>query len=177
VRLFFAVFPDSETRGRIAAAAQALALADGSRWVPAENYHLTLAFIGEVPRDKLGALKGVGAAQRARKFTVRLDAYEYWPKAGVVIAAASACPEPLEHLHRALGAALERCDVALDSRPFRPHITMARKVPQAPVLQAMSEIVWTPRSFQLVRSVSTPDRSVYTVVDSWPLLDKVANPP
>jgi RNA 2',3'-cyclic 3'-phosphodiesterase len=176
MRLFFAIFPDSETRGRFAAAARALALADGSRRVPAENYHLTLAFIGEVPRDKLGALKGIGAAQRALKFTVHLDAYEYWPKAGVVIAAASVCPEPLEALRHALGAALARCDVVLDSRPFQPHITMARKVPQAPVLQAMSEIVWTPRSFQLARSVSTPDGSVYTVVDSWPLLDKAANP-
>ena len=63
MRLFFAVFPDSETRGRLAAAAQALVLDNESRRVPSGNYHMTLAFIGEVSAP-LAALKAVGAAQR-----------------------------------------------------------------------------------------------------------------
>jgi len=57
VRLFFAVFPDSETRRRVAAAAEAFVLDDESRRVPCENYHLTLAFIGEVQRETLVWLK------------------------------------------------------------------------------------------------------------------------
>jgi RNA 2',3'-cyclic 3'-phosphodiesterase len=175
VRLFFAVFPDSAIRARLAAAARALAVSEGSRLVPAENYHLTLAFIGEVPREKLAALAAVGAAQRALEFTVRLDDYEYWPKAGVVAASASSCPGPLEELRRRLCADLERCAVVLDPRPFRAHVTLARKVPQAPVLPAMSEIGWTARAFQLARSVGSPEGAIYTVVDSWPLLDKAAN--
>ncbi len=61
MRLFFAVFPDSETRRGLAAAAQALVLDDESRRVPSENYHMTLAFIGEVSAP-LAALNPVGAA-------------------------------------------------------------------------------------------------------------------
>ena len=175
MRLFFAVFPDSETRRRFAAAAQALALGDGSRRVPRENYHMTLAFIGEVQREMLDLLKTIGAAQRALEFTVRLDAYEYWPTPSVVVTGAASCPAPLEDLRRGLCADLTRCGVRLDDRPFRPHVTIARKVSQAPVLQAMSEITWTARAFQLARSVSAPGGAIYTVVDSWPLLDKGEN--
>jgi 2'-5' RNA ligase len=173
--LFFAVFPDSETRRRVAAAAQALALDVGSRRVPCENYHMTLAFIGEVQRESLVLLKAVGAAQRALGFTVRLDGYEYWPTASVVVTGVSSCPAPLEDLRRRLYADLTRCGVRLDDRPFRPHVTIARKISQAPVLQAMSEITWTAHTFQLARSDSAPGGAIYTVVDSWPLLDNDAN--
>jgi 2'-5' RNA ligase len=91
-----------------------------------------------------------------------------------VVARASSCPAPLEDLHRGLRADLARCGVRLDDRPFRPHVTIARKVPQAPVLQAMSEITWTAHAFQLARSDRSRAGAVYTVVDSWPLLDKEA---
>jgi 2'-5' RNA ligase len=175
VRLFFAVFPDNETRRRLAAAAQALVLDDESRRVPSENYHMTLAFIGEVSAP-LAALESVGAAQRLLPaFTARFDRYEYWPTPSVVVARASSCPAPLEDLRRGLCADLARCGVRLDDRPFRPHVTVARKVPQAPVLQAMSEIALTAHAFQLARSDRSRAGAVYTVVDSWPLLDKEEN--
>jgi len=59
--------------------------------------------------------------------------------------------------------------------PLRPHVTLARKVTQAPVPQAMSPIDWRVRSFSLARSDTSGARSVYTVVDTWPLLDELPN--
>jgi RNA 2',3'-cyclic 3'-phosphodiesterase len=171
VRLFFALFPDIEARGRLAAAAQALALDNESHRVPSANYHMTLAFIGEVSTS-LAVLKAIGAAQRIPAFTVRLDGYEYWPMSSVVVARVSSCPAALEDLRRGLCADLVRCGVRLDDRPFRPHVTIARKVPQAPVLQAMSEMTWSAHAFALARSDRAPAGAVYTVVDSWSLLDK-----
>ena len=174
MRLFFAVFPDSETRRRLAAAAQALILDNESRRVPSENYHMTLAFIGEVSAP-LAALEAVGAAQRIPAFMVRFDGFEYWPMSSVVVARVSSCPAPLEDLRRGLFADLVRCGVRLEDRPFRPHATVARKVPQPPVLQAMSEIAWRAHAFQLARSDRSPAGAVYTVVASWSLLDKEVN--
>jgi RNA 2',3'-cyclic 3'-phosphodiesterase len=174
MRLFFAVFPDIETRLRLAAAAQALVLDDESRRVPSENYHLTLAFIGEVSAP-LAALKAVGAAPRAAAFTVRFDRFEYWSTPSVVVARALSCPAALEELRRGLCVDLARCGVRLDDRVFQPHVTVARKVSQAPVLQAMSEIAWTAHAFQLARSDRSRAGAVYTVVDSWSLLDKKAD--
>jgi RNA 2',3'-cyclic 3'-phosphodiesterase len=177
VRLFFAAWPDRETRQRIGALAKALKLPDdGCRPVLADNYHLTLAFVGEVAKSQVDALRVIGATQRGPEATIRFDAYEYWPKAEVVVAAASECPDLLAKLRVELHRDLARYGLSLDPRPFRPHVTIARKVSQAPVLQAMSEFAWTVRAFQLVRSVASSAGSVYTVLDTWPLLDAASNP-
>jgi 2'-5' RNA ligase len=45
-------------------------------------------------------------------------------------------------------------------------------VAQAPVLQAMSPFEWHAREFCLMRSDTSTRQSAYTVVDTWPLLDK-----
>jgi 2'-5' RNA ligase len=39
------------------------------------------------------------------------------------------------------------------------------------VLKALSELRWIIRDFQLVHSARSAGDSIYTVVDSWPLLD------
>jgi 2'-5' RNA ligase len=175
MRLFFAVFPDDETRRRLAAAVHALVLDDESRRVPSKNYHMTLAFIGEVSVP-LAALRDVGAAQRVSAFTTRFDGYEYWPKAQIVVARPASWSAPLERLQRGLSADLARCGIRLDERPYWPHMTVARKVLQAPVLQALSEIAWTAGAFQLARSDRSHGGAIYTVVDSWPLLDMEPDP-
>ena len=53
------------------------------------------------------------------------------------------------------------------------HVTLARKVVQASVLQAMSPLLWCAHSFSLVRSEMSGAHSVYTVVDTWQLLDEM----
>jgi 2'-5' RNA ligase len=177
VRLFFAAFPGPEGRRNIGAAASALNLSPESpdaRLVPAANYHLTLAFAGDVSNAQAAALRSAGAPLRCAAFEVRFDAYEHWPKSAVVVAAASEPPAALIELRRLLCVELDRIGVAADSHAFRPHVTLARKVVQAPVLKAMSGVSWSIDTFELVHSSRSAEGSVYTVVDSWPLLDKDA---
>jgi 2'-5' RNA ligase len=172
--LFFATFPDTETRRRIAAVAHALELAPPSSVVPSENFHLTLAFVGELPETKLPTLLKIGAAQRARAFTLRFDAYEYWPDSRLVVAAVREYPTALGQLWRELRATLAKHGLALALQPLRAHVTLARKVSQAPVPQAMSAFDWTVRGFSLMQSTTAAARAIYTVLDTWPLLDEAA---
>jgi 2'-5' RNA ligase len=97
LRLFFAATPDPLAREQIAAASQSLSLEPGARRVPRENYHMTLAFVGDVAASQLPVLLQVGAAQKERAFSVTFDAYEYWRRPAVIVAAAH--PIPAE-LHR-----------------------------------------------------------------------------
>ena len=106
LRLFFAVLPPVEIRSGIADAALRLPLEAGSAPVPPENYHMTLAFIGEVPAMQLAPCARIGAAQRACAFTVRLDAYEYWPKPRWWRRRAREIPAALARLWERLQAAL-----------------------------------------------------------------------
>jgi len=170
-RLFFAAFPTPEIRLALASAAAGLDLCSEARLVPAENYHMTIAFAGEVSREQAAALRAAGAAVRCPSFEVTFDAYEYWRKSEVAVALASDCPAALLELHHALRAHVDRLGLRADPSAFRAHVTLARKVTQAPVVKPMSRLSLAVRDFQLVRSARSAEGSVYTVVDSWPLLD------
>jgi 2'-5' RNA ligase len=138
---------------------------------------MTIAFVGEVSREVATALRVIGAAVRCRPFEVCFDAYEYWQKPEVVVAVASARTPILFELHRTLHAEVGRLGLPADPLAFRAHITLARKVTQAPVLKSISKFSWTARDFQLVRSARSAEGSTYTVVDSWSLLDNTARAP
>ena len=170
MRLFYALWPGPDTRARIAEAAGVLSLGNAARLVPLENYHLTLAFVGEVSPARLAVLQQIGRDLRMAGCTIRFDAYEYWPESQVVVARAREAPVELTELSRQLHSfdGAHRLDRL--QPPLRPHVTLARKVAQAPVLQAMSPFHWSARSFSLVCSDTRGAHSVYTVVDTWPLL-------
>ena len=174
MRLFFALWPDVDTQAQIANAAAALRLAGDGQRVPRENYHVTLAFVGEVAASRLAVLQQIGRGQRAAGCTITFNAYDYWPRPQVAVAIARESPAALSllwtQLHRDLALHQAALNVMCSRSPLRTHITLARKVAQAPVLQAMSPFHWNVRSFSLIRSDTSGARSVYTVVDTWQLL-------
>jgi 2'-5' RNA ligase len=172
--LFYALWPDVRVRKHLACAAAALPLAGDARRVPCENFHVTLAFIGEIAASQLPALRRIGGTQRAPECAITFDGYEYWPEPQVVTAVVRESPAALIELSTLLHRALTRSGapprLERPPRPLRAHVTLARKVAQAPVLQALSPIQWNVRSFSLVSSDTRGAHSVYTVVDTWPLL-------
>ena len=176
MRLFFALWPDSRARARMEALGVALPmaasapLADQARRVSPSNYHLTVAFLGEVAETSVDALRTWAAAQHFPGFALTFDAYEYWPKPEVVVAAARQIPTELELLWQAMHIEIAAHGLGLNPKRLRPHVTLTRKVTQAPVLPTMSPFEWQPQSFSLVRSDRGGSSSVYTVVDTWPLL-------
>jgi 2'-5' RNA ligase len=173
MRLFFALLPDSVTRQRLSSVAAQLKLFGRARSVGAENFHITLAFIGEVPDRDVGIYREAGARLGLRRCAIQFDTCEYWPNSDSVVLAGRENPRDLAAQVDSLWAA-----VAAHRGPehakksWRAHATLARKVAQAPVLPAMSSIIWLSHSFSLMRSDTGGNESVYTVVDSWPLLDK-----
>jgi 2'-5' RNA ligase len=171
MRLFFAALPSPDIGRRLESVARALPLPSQARQVPVENYHMTLAFAGAVSNAQAAALRTLGAVLRSPAFEVCFDAYEYWPKSEVLVLAASCHPSSLHDLHQLLRAEFLRLGIAADSTLFRAHVTLARKVTQAPVLKAMSPFCWRVQALHLVHSSRSAAGSVYTVVDTWPLLD------
>jgi RNA 2',3'-cyclic 3'-phosphodiesterase len=178
VRLFFALWPDADTRRQFAGLAAQLTLPSSSPLVPSENYHLTVAFIGEVERSRLENLLMVGAAQRASCFTVTLDVVEFWARPKILVTAAQKIPLGLQSLWAQLRDDMATHQFADSGAhpPLRAHVTLARKVSQAPVLPAMSPLEWSASSFSLICSETGGTHSVYTVVGTWPLLYTGQNP-
>jgi len=122
-----------------------------------------------VPPVEVPSVRAIANAQRIGSIPLQFDRWEYWAQARVLVAASKS--ERLADLRAALAAGLTGRGIAFDDTPLRPHITVARKVAQAPVLPALSKIRWTVRAFSLVQSITASAGPVYTVVDTWPLLD------
>ena len=167
LRLFFALWPDTDVRQRLALMGRQLKLEGRSRWVHPKNYHVTLAFVGEVPAPQLAVLQQIGRSLHAPRFSFTCDSIEFWRASQVVVAAARATPLGLLDLWSQLNAA-----IGLPPQRLRAHVTLARKVSQAPVPQAMSQVVWQATNFSLIRSDTGGAESAYTVLDTWPLLDE-----
>jgi RNA 2',3'-cyclic 3'-phosphodiesterase len=167
LRLFFALWPDADVATRLECVAAQLNVTSPGRLVHARNYHVTLAFIGEVAKSRLAELQTNGESVRAPRCGMAFDSLEFWPESRVVVAAAAEIPLSLHSLCTQLQEAS-----GLPRTRLRAHVTLARKMAQAPVLQAMSMVFWQATGFSLVRSETGGAESAYTVVDTWPLLDE-----
>ena len=100
----------------------------GVRWVPPENYHVTLRFIGELPQWRAEEVDAALAVLRAPAFPLQLSGVGTFSKAGKVASlwvGVERTPA-LDHLQAKVETALHRAGVDRERRRFQPHVTMAR---------------------------------------------------
>ncbi len=166
-RLFFALWPDDSVRQRIAAAGSRATAAAGGRPVRPENYHLTLAFLGNVPTEQIPALVRVAQRVRLQPFTLTLDRTGYWPRPRVAWLRPATCPTELQQLVDDLWAGLAPLGYQPDSRSFKAHVSLVRKVPGGLGSVLDEPIAWHVDDFVLVRSVTLPTGPVYTVLERF----------
>ena len=131
MRLFAAVDPSAEVRDSLLAA-----LGDSRderlRWVPPEQWHLTLAFYGEVDETKLDKLtEGLTrAGERTAPFGIRFAGAGTFPrqptKARVLWIGLDGEVDALRRLADRCAGAGRRARIAMEDRAFRPHMTLAR---------------------------------------------------
>ena len=101
---------------------------NGARWVPPENYHLTLRFIGELPGYRAEEVDLALANLRGRGFALQLAGIGVSEKAGrptALWAGASRSPQ-LDHLQAKIETALQRIGIPPERRRFVPHVSLAR---------------------------------------------------
>lgn len=100
----------------------------GARWIPSDNLHLTLRFIGEVNEGLAEDAAAALAHVRAPAFEMTLaGAGHFGPlqKAHSVWVGVEPCP-PLVRLRENVESALVRAGFRPEGRKFKPHVTLAR---------------------------------------------------
>jgi len=168
-RLFFAAWPSPELQEALGKLAQGLKRECGGRAIPAHNIHLTLAFLGDVGRDRLARIEEIAAAIAGQRFELNVTRVEYWRHNRTVWAGVEHCPAALQTLAAALEQALSPEGFRFDRRPYVPHITLLRDARRAPATAAMPAVSWRVHEFALVESVPRERGRVYEVLRDWPL--------
>jgi RNA 2',3'-cyclic 3'-phosphodiesterase len=145
--------------------------------VPTENLHVTVLFLGAVPRDAVGELAGRLAAVAAREdpFTVAIGhVLPGPPRRPYMLWALVAASEPLLRLSRAMHDAAKRLAPA-QAKPLRgyAHVTLARgRGPVGGIAAATLDPAppaFEVRELQLLRSHLSPRGARYETVTDLPL--------
>jgi 2'-5' RNA ligase len=169
-RLFFALWPDQAMREAMAHAIRKTAWASGGRPVPVANLHVTLAFLGSVAerrRDELAAI--ARGALPGGNLELVLDHLEYWRVAQLLCVLPTEVPAAIEAFARGLQDALTVSGFAPDLKPFRPHVTVVRKVSRPGPMEKIDPVAWRFTELALIESRTLAAGALYSVVESYPL--------
>ena len=99
----------------------------GARWIDAENYHVTLRFIGDVGRGVADDIHDALSQVRRPAFAMTLGALDAFGGAKPRALVATARPAlPLVELQAEHERLMRRIGLPAETRKFVPHVTLAR---------------------------------------------------
>ena len=185
MRLFVAVVPPRPVLLELRAALTTLPHTDGNlRWRHPESWHITLAFLGEVPRETLPELteRLARAASRATPMELSVAGGGHFDSR-VLWAGVQGDRDRLGRLSETVAAAARRCRLKVDDRPYRPHVTLAGVRGEDPEthtdlqpyvdrMAAFRTPRWLVKEMELFESMTptTPGRpNIYLSRGRWPL--------
>ena len=154
-RYFVAAWPDADLRRHLVE----LQSAEGWRGkaVPPERLHLTLAFIGAVPADRLAALSDAVSCDGWPSDALLLDRVGWFPRARVGWLGSRQRPtEAWSTAVSALHASIRAAGFHVDRRPWVPHVTLYRHLRKPPPKMSVEPWSWRPQGAQLVASIDGP---------------------
>lgn len=169
-RLFFAIeLPDTVQQNLIRWRAEHFAPQAG-RPVSAANLHMTLAFLGDISREKQRALETLAGRIRQPDFTLDLDDAGHWPRSRVVWLGTRRPPRGLLLLANMLRAQAARSGCYQSPQPFHPHITLLRDAQSVQAIPAPGFHWLVPvKEFVLYESSFAGGRTRYTPLNRWTL--------
>lgn len=174
-RLFVAVDLPQETKEAVRAICRGLPEA---HWVPLDQLHLTLRFIGDADKDTFAAIRTALATVKGAPFELELEGVGHFPpgKRPRVLWVGMKRNEPLLKLAQDVELALASTGIPRDERPFSPHITLARfREPAFGVAtfekrhRGFALPPFTVTAFYLYSSVLTPKGAIHTRETTYPL--------
>lgn len=152
----------------------------GARWVPADQLHLTLRFIGEVDGGLGKDIREMLSTVTMAPFTVRLKGVGHFPprKRPRVLWVGLEANDMILRLRGRIESILVRGGLEPEGRKYSPHITIAR-LQDTPAVKAGNFLAanglfatapFPVHDFLLYSSKQTPKGAIHTVVASYPLV-------
>jgi 2'-5' RNA ligase len=183
MRLFIAADIPGEIRERISSLMQPWRRERGVRWVPPENLHITLYFLGSLEEGGIEEIEraGLNAVNGKEAFTVQVEGVSAFPSVSRprVFWVGVSDEGRLKSIYEDLGRELAACslEVPLEKSGYVPHITLGR-VKQRCSASLMEQVRTaaaarfggcTVDHLTLYQSVLSPRGASYRQVLRWPL--------
>jgi RNA 2',3'-cyclic 3'-phosphodiesterase len=176
-RLFIALALPEPIRAVLATLAKPL---PGMVWTPASQLHVTIRFLGDVPRAKMETVLAALSRIQVTRFVLPIEGCGTFPIGApprVLWAGVGPGHPRLFQLRQRLDDALLGCGLPLDVRTFHPHVTLARCREEASAVaatwrQAMREFVgpsFEVEAFDLYASELRPSGAVHELLRRFPL--------
>ena len=151
----------------------------GARWVPAENMHVTLRYLGELDGmmadDVCASLAGIDSSP----FEIAIEGVDHFGsrKEAHVVYAGVQPREPLKRLRDKIEIALQRIGIKADERKYQPHVTLARmrrgNAERVGRFLEVNGLLVSPPfhidAFCLYESMRGRDGAIYREVERYPL--------
>lgn len=139
------------------------------RAVSPHNFHITLLFLGEFPRNQLDDVLDAIEIPDIKPFKVQLHHFAFYPKAEVGCLEIVA-NEPLIELHQHISRNLKQAGIHIkqSTKPFRPHITLYRDATVQSDISHSVDYQLTVDHFCLMESQFNQKGVYYEVIEEWP---------
>jgi 2'-5' RNA ligase len=172
------LWPDRPARDALATLASNVARETEGRAPRTANFHLTVAFVGEVVARRVAELHVVGktAAGSTPPFLLTLDRVGGFRGSGIAWAGASVLPTALQRLAQQLADGLAAGDFVIERRAFQAHVTLARRCRRPAKLTLEAPIEWDVTRLALVVSDLSTGAPHYRELASWPLAGPIDKP-
>jgi len=165
MRLFLALSISAEAREVLSALLAEFRRADpNTRWVHPASLHVTLKFIGHVATEKLPNIEqSLARVPAPRPFDLEFRGLGFFPndRRPAVLWVDIAAPPEVAALATRIDEAVSGCGMARETRPFAPHLTLARfKAPR------LSEALQTKASHYKDRSFAKQSVADFHLMES-----------
>lgn len=169
MRAFIALEPSEGFVEDVAAMARMLGAAMEGRFVPRQNYHVTLAFLGDIGeaqvREAMDAMDAMDeACADAAEVPLRPEGLGKFGRASDATLWMGLAPAPeLTSLADRLREALGSRGVPFDDKPFLPHVTLARRarLPKGPLPELAFPLPSEAACITLFKSTLSRDGAQY----------------
>ena len=176
-RLFYALDISPADKQRIEAIRQPII--EHSRPVLADNFHITLCFMGNISNIHARAFNNV-VENLYQTFSTLTDdenivianSIGLFKKPQVLYLGFAQFPEVFRNIANNLSQAATDLDIYQENRPYFPHLTIARKAKFVPEYSPFS-LTLDISSLSLYESVSTKNGVEYTPLKTWRIKSSV----
>ena len=159
--LFFALWPDNRQRDRMRDFISPVAKLIEGRATDRREWHITLAYIGDLDERFIAELQESASAIQFEPFRLRLDRLEFWPRPKIAALVPPRIPPEHEKLVETLRGIIIAAGLEPAVRVYRPHITVVRNARTFETQRLAQSATTEWSSFELIESIKERGNTIY----------------